>query len=281
MKINVILAFLTGIGLSIVAAYYSIIGLTSIFAGAFWPIVIMGSVLEVAKLVSVSWLYQNWEIASKTIKIYFFSAIIILMLITSMGIFGFLSKSHFEQTLPADSQVAEIAYLQKEIDREKDFIKQNEQTISQMDLIVSTLIQAQRIRGSGGATETREKQIEERKILEINIKSSNDKIRNLEKSKFEISNSIRAMESELGPIKYISDMIYGDNDKTHIDKAVRFVILMLMFVFDPLAIVLLLAANISYNMNKKDYGIEYVEIKNISTKRKRKIDKPDTKDYNN
>ena len=277
MKFNTVVAFITGIGLSAVAAYYSIIGLTSIFAGAFWPIVVMGSVLEIAKLVSVSWLYQNWEIASKALKCYFFSAIVILMLITSMGIFGFLSKSHFEQTLPTNTQVAEIAFIQQEIDREKSFIEQYEQNIRQMDSILSTLVQAQRIRGPDGATETREKQADERRELEKNIQSNRNKIKELEKTKFDLANSVRVMESELGPIKYISDMIYGDNEKSHIDKAVRLVIVMLIFVFDPLAVVLLLAANISYTLSKKNYGIEYLEIKNIQPrKRKKNIDKSDT-----
>lgn len=277
MKFNTVAAFTTGIGLSVVAAYYSIIGLTSIFAGAFWSIVVMGSVLEMAKLVSVSWLYQNWEIASKSIKSYFFSAIIILMLITSMGIFGFLSKSHFEQTLPTDTQIAEIAYIQQEIDREKELIDQYEQNIKQMNSIISTLIQSQRIRGSGGAIETRDKQIDERQELEKNIRNIRNRIKDMEKTKFDLSNSIRVMESELGPIKYISNMIYGDNDKNHIDGAVRIVIIMLIFVFDPLAVVLLLASNISFTTSRKNFGIEYLEIKNIQPKKKKKnIDKTNT-----
>jgi len=277
MKFNTVAAFTTGIGLSVVAAYYSIIGLTSIFAGAFWSIVVMGSVLEMAKLVSVSWLYQNWEIASKSIKSYFFSAIVILMLITSMGIFGFLSKSHFEQTLPTDTQIAEIAYIQQEIDREKELIDQYEQNIKQMNSIISTLIQSQRIRGSGGAIETRDKQIDERQELEKNIRNIRNRIKDMEKTKFDLSNSIRVMESELGPIKYISNMIYGDNDKNHIDGAVRIVIIMLIFVFDPLAVVLLLASNISFTTSRKNFGIEYLEIKNIQPKKKKKnIDKTNT-----
>lgn len=277
MKFNTVAAFTTGIGLSVVAAYYSIIGLTSIFAGAFWSIVVMGSVLEMAKLVSVSWLYQNWEIASKSIKSYFFSAIVILMLITSMGIFGFLSKSHFEQTLPTDTQIAEIAYIQQEIDREKELIDQYEQNIKQMNSIISTLIQSQRIRGPGGAIETRDKQIDERQELEKNIRNIRNRIKDMEKTKFDLSNSIRVMESELGPIKYISNMIYGDNDKNHIDGAVRIVIIMLIFVFDPLAVVLLLASNISFTTSRKNFGIEYLEIKNIQPKKKKKnIDKTNT-----
>jgi len=277
MKFNTVAAFTTGIGLSVVAAYYSIIGLTSIFAGAFWSIVVMGSVLEMAKLVSVSWLYQNWEIASKSIKSYFFSAIVILMLITSMGIFGFLSKSHFEQTLPTDTQIAEIAYIQQEIDREKELIDQYEQNIKQMNSIISTLIQSQRIRGSGGAIETRDKQIDERQELEKNIRNIRNRIKDMEKTKFDLSNSIRVMESELGPIKYISNIIYGDNDKNHIDGAVRIVIIMLIFVFDPLAVVLLLASNISFTTSRKNFGIEYLEIKNIQPKKKKKnIDKTNT-----
>ena len=145
-----------------------------------------------------------------------------------------------------------------------------------MDSILTTLIQAQRIRGADGATETREKQVPERRELEQNIRETRARMRNLEKTKFELSNSVRVMESELGPIKYISDMIYGDADKSHIDKAVRLVIVLLIFVFDPLAVVLLLAANISFSQTRKPFGIEFVEIKDIRPKRRKKvIDKPE------
>ena len=90
--IQVLLPFLTAIGLSGVAAYYSVIGLAQIFPGSFWPIILIGSILEASKLVTVSWLYNNWAETNRLMRYYFTTAVVLLMLITSMGIFGYLSK---------------------------------------------------------------------------------------------------------------------------------------------------------------------------------------------
>ena len=92
----IFLTLLIALALSGVAAYYSVIGLAAIFPGSFLPIVIMGSTLEAAKLVTVSWLYRNWKVAHFGMKSYLTVATVILMLITSMGIFGYLSKAHLE-----------------------------------------------------------------------------------------------------------------------------------------------------------------------------------------
>ena len=96
--IHAILPFLTAIALSGIAAYYSVIGLAQIFPGSYWPIIIMGSVLEAAKLVTVSWVYNNWKNTFSALKVYFLIAVVLLMAITSMGIFGYLSKAHIEHS---------------------------------------------------------------------------------------------------------------------------------------------------------------------------------------
>ena len=109
-----ILTFLSAISISVIAAGYSILGLATLFAGAFIPIVAMGSALEVGKLVAASWLYHNWRSdIPRTLKAYLFTAIIVLIFITSLGIFGFLSKAHLDQVKPVSGNNIKIELLDK------------------------------------------------------------------------------------------------------------------------------------------------------------------------
>ena len=115
-----ILTFLSAISISVIAAGYSILGLATLFAGAFIPIVAMGSALEVGKLVAASWLYHNWRSdIPRLLKGYLFSAIIILIFITSMGIFGFLSKAHLDQVKPTSSNNIKIELIDKQISQQE------------------------------------------------------------------------------------------------------------------------------------------------------------------
>ena len=110
-----ILTLLTALSISAVAIYYSIAGLAAIFAAAAVPIMIMGTVLEVGKLVTASWLYQNWKAAGLAIKTYLSIAVVVLMLITSMGIFGFLSKAHVEQSSLGSTQQVKLNNIEEKI----------------------------------------------------------------------------------------------------------------------------------------------------------------------
>ena len=114
-----IIAFLSAISISAVAALYSILGLAAIFAGAKIPIMIMGGVLEVGKLVTASWLYQNWKSVPKVLKYYLTSAVVILMFITSMGIFGYLSKSHIDAGTGTSELYVKLERLDSNIESEK------------------------------------------------------------------------------------------------------------------------------------------------------------------
>ncbi len=116
----IILTFLSAISISVIAAGYSIIGLATLFAGAVTPIIAMGTALEVGKLVAASWLYHNWRSdIPKTLKAYLFTAIIVLVFITSMGIFGFLSKAHLDQVRPTGNNAVQIALIDKQIDQQE------------------------------------------------------------------------------------------------------------------------------------------------------------------
>lgn len=253
-----ILVFLTGIAISAVAAYYSIIGLTTIFAGAFWPVVIMGSVLEVGKLVAVSWLYNNWRNVPLLIKSYLMAAILVLMLITSMGIFGFLSKAHIEQNLAMNTGVIEqIEVINNDIKSIEGSIADLDKQVAQIDAAIEKMTEKNRAENSLKAAE------QQRKTRGDLIKRKNDEIKKLSElktQKIKYESEFKKVEAEIGPIKYVAELFYGGSERDIVDKAIRSVIILLIFVFDPLAILLLLAFNIS---NKRDDVPEFLDLSEV------------------
>ena len=239
----IILTFLSAISISVIAAGYSILGLATLFSGAVVPIIAMGSALEVGKLVAASWLYHNWRSdIPRLLKTYLFSAIIILIFITSMGIFGFLSKAHLDQVQPTSGNNIKIELLDKQIGQQQLIIERAEKQLSLLDKALEVYIDKEYV--TRGLKE-RAKQEEERTQLNNAINNASDKIAELTNSKASLSLEQDKIEAEVGPIKYIAELIYGENAKDNFDKAVRGVILVLIFVFDPLAVLLLIAANIS------------------------------------
>ena len=255
-----LLTLLSAISISVVAALYSLLGLAAIFSAAKIPVLLMGGVLEVSKLVTASWLYNNWKRTPILLKSYLTIAVVVLVFITSMGIFGFLSKAHLDQTISAGDNTLEITQIEKQIDRQNKRIVDADTVIEQLDKSVQTLIDYDRIRGKDGAIAVRETQKEERASLNSIIKEASDNIAELNSKKLELSKEQLAIEAEVGPLKYIAELIYGDEAKDHFDEAVRFVILLLIFVFDPLAVLLLIAANQSL----RDYRKVKVENDNIA-----------------
>lgn len=223
--ILITLTLLSALLLSGIAAYYSIIGLAAIFTGAFWPIVFMGSVLEMSKLVTASWLYRNWKTCPILLKSYLTSAVVILMIITSMGIFGFLSKAHIDSTLEAGANSVEIRTL----NQQEKIVKER------LDYLLKRAGNPE----TASANVDRQIQQTQKELAEIN------------KKKLPLLKEENKLIAEVGPIKYIGDMIYGKEDASAIDKAVRLVILLIMVVFDPLAVLLLIAANMSIQQRQK------------------------------
>lgn len=240
-----ILALLIALALSSVAAYYSVVGLTAIFAASFWPIVIMGSTLEVAKVVTTSWLYQNWKTAPRFVRYYLTLAVVVLMFITSIGIFGYLSKAHIEQSSKSSISLVEVESIDLQITSAKNEVESARSTLKGLDSVVQTLVDAQRIRGEEGAVATREKQQPERDALNKIINSNNELIAELMKKKAELDLERSKLDAEVGPLKYVAELIYGDSETTTVEHAVRVVILTIIFVFDPLAVLLLIGANSS------------------------------------
>jgi len=237
------LALITSISIAGVAAWYSIIGLMAIFAAAAIPIAIMGAVLEVGKLVTASWLYQNWKETNFLLKSYLTLSVVVLMFVTSMGIFGFLSKAHIEQTLSTGDNSLQISLIDSNIKREQRRITSAETVINQLDKSVQTLIDYDRIRGNEGAIATRERQKDERILLNGTIEEAAKQIGILQSEKLVLEKEQLQLEAEVGPIKYIAALVYGETSKQQLEEAVRWVIIIIIFVFDPLAVLLLLAAN--------------------------------------
>ncbi|CAB4124311.1 hypothetical protein UFOVP49_149 [uncultured Caudovirales phage] len=227
-----ILLFLAGFFLSATAAYYSIVGLTAIFSGAFIPILVMGGSLEFAKLVSASWLYRSWSDISLIVKSYMTLAVIVLMFITSMGIFGYLSKAHLENSINTSATVStEYASIKSEVDADNKLVSDVDKQLNILDNTVKEDYNILR------------KQNSFRKELATSKKEANLRLRENNKKLAEADLQVKKIEVEVGPLKYIADLMYGDKAKDHLDSAVRFVILLLVSVFDPLAVMLLIAAS--------------------------------------
>ena len=242
----IILTLLVAIAISVVAAWYSILGLMAIFAAAAIPIAIMGAVLEVGKLVTASWLYQNWNTVPKLLKGYLTTSVVVLMFITSMGIFGFLSKAHIDQTILTSDNSLLIGQIEQRIERQQRNINDAEKVIDSLDQQVQTLIDYDRIRGPEGALATRNNQKEERVELNKIINESFNIINDLQNEKLTLEKGQLELEAEVGPIRYIAEFVYRDKaSKAVLEEAVRWVIIIIIFVFDPLAVLLLIAANIS------------------------------------
>tara|TARA_B100000427_G_scaffold319200_1_gene317143 strand:+ start:4751 stop:5782 length:1032 start_codon:yes stop_codon:yes gene_type:complete len=245
----IFLVFLSAISISGIAAAYSIIGLATLFAGAKVAIIAMGSSLEVGKLVAASWLYQNWRNPNlpKSIKAYLTTSVIVLVFVTSMGIFGFLSKAHLDQVRPTSDNAVQIQLIDKQIDQQELIITRAENTLDRLDKALDVYIAKEYV--SRGLKE-RKKQKEERDFLNNEIKVAMDKIAELTLSKGNIELEQLKIEADVGPLKYVAELIYGDEAKDHFDEAVRWIIIVLIFVFDPLAVLLLIAANISLRERK-------------------------------
>lgn len=239
--------------LSAVAAFYSIAGLAAIFAAAVIPIVIMGSILEAAKLVVTVWLHEYWNRCRLAMKLYLVPAVFFLMLITSMGIFGFLSKAHLDQAVPTGDVAAKVQLIDEKIKTEKDNIEAARKALRQMDDAVDqTMARSNDEKGADKAAQLRRSQARERGVLQNDIATAQKRIATLNEERAPIASELRKVEAEVGPIKYIAALIYDDNtDATMLEKAVRWVIIILVIVFDPLAIMMLLGATESMKWEKE------------------------------
>jgi hypothetical protein len=241
------LALFSGLFLSLVAEYYSILGLTAIFSAAVIPVVIMGIALGLGKITATLWLKQNWKIAPWTMRGYLFAAIIVLMMVTSMGIFGFLSKAHSDQSLVSGDVQAKIAVYDEKIKTAKDNIDANRKALKQMDEAVDQVMaRSSSETGADKAVGIRRSQQKERARLQSEIQAEQKTIAALGEERAPIAAEVRKVEAEVGPIKYIAAFVYGETSEGILERAVTWVIITLILVFDPMAVILLLSSQISF-----------------------------------
>ena len=252
----------TALLLSAVAAYYSVAGLVAIFSAATIPVIIMGGSLELGKIVATVWLHNNWRRAGWAFKAYLVPAVAFLMLLTSMGIFGYLSKAHSDQSLISGDAVAKVAIYDEKIKTSKDNIDANRKALKQMDEAVDQVMgRSSDEKGADKAVSIRRAQQKERARLQSEIASEQKTIAALSEERAPIAAEVRKVEAEVGPIKYIAALLYGDNpDANLLERAVTWVIIIIVFVFDPLAILMLLGAQMTwqwYRENKDKLRDEY------------------------
>lgn len=310
-----LITFLTALTISSVAIYYSVAGLVAIFAAAAIPIIIMGTSLEVGKLVTAVWLHKNWKRAPLFLKTYLSIAVVVLMLITSMGIFGFLSKAHVDQNLSSDTVTQRIEIIDNKIKAENSYIvrqkdvltrlsgqdKGNESRFNQ-DIqieqkkiddaykrleVLDADVKAYTDQGTGflkgdnvkRGLDVRKSQQPERdrinqqittaqeninklraqinstlasntveiKAIEKNIFDAQGRIEQLVIEQEPLKGQLMKLESEVGPIRYIAEFVYGEKaDRNLLEEAVRWVIITIIFVFDPLAVLLLIASQYTF-----------------------------------
>jgi len=264
--------FFVALALSTVAAWYSVAGLMVLFAAAAIPVAIMASTLEVAKLVTASWLYNNWKRVPFALKSYLSFAVLVLMFVTSLGIFGFLSKAHLDQAMPAGDIATKLEIVDQKIAAQQDLINSARTVLRQMDDSVNQALgrgagtlppnataaqqqaaQAAAERNTNQAANLRRTQARERDAQQAIINKAQAEIQKLREERAPVAAQQRTLEAEVGPIKYVAELIWGaDSAKSHFDSAVRFLIITLIFVFDPLAVLLVIAANMTFRWNRED-----------------------------
>jgi hypothetical protein len=238
-----LLTLFSALAVAAVAGWFSIIGVMAIFAGApYHAALVMGVVLELAKLVTTSWVYRNWKFAGWGLKgplIYFTAA---LMLATSIGVFGFLSKAHLEQGAKTIDNGPKVERIEQQITREKAIITDNEKVIAQLDATINSYLGKDR---TDRSVSIRRSQAPQRKQLKDEIDAANKRIDGFSDEKFKLQSEIRSLELEVGPIRYIAELMYGaeGNSTKNIESAVKIFTLLIVSTLDPLAIILLVAAN--------------------------------------
>jgi len=247
------LLLLTGLTISGVAIYYSVVGLTAIFSAAAIPIVIMGSALEVGKLVCASWLKANWERAPGFMRYYMTTAVVVLMLITSMGIFGFLSKAHNDQNLVSGDVQSKIAIFDEKIKTARENIEADRKQLKQMDEAVDQIMgRSSDEKGADKANAVRKSQQKDRVLLAKDIESQQKLIAGLNDEAAPIRAEVRKVDAEVGPIKYIAAFIYGTTpDASMLERAVTWIIILIVIVFDPLAVIMLLASQMTFGWTRE------------------------------
>lgn len=234
LKLLNYLALITSIVIAGIAAYFSVIGMATMFAGAYLGTVVMMTALEFGKLVTAAYLHLAWE-KMNYLKWYLLSSVAVLMLITSLGIFGYLSKANIETTLVGDSYSLEMSIIDKRIESKESQLQRLEDRVAGLDNIITTARPQDR-------NYIDRRQQDERKEIANDVDILIGDIVKLNEDKLPLQRLQLEQEAEIGPIKYVAEVIYGEEESVkYLDNAVRWVIYALIFVFDPLAVLLLVS----------------------------------------
>jgi hypothetical protein len=226
--------------ISLVAGWFSITGLAAIFPAAPVAVMVMGAALELGKLVSASWLYRFWGKSSRWIRGYLVLAVFVLSGITSLGIFGFLSKSHIDGSAKITMVTEQVSTLDEKIGRVRDRQHQYQIRLDRLNDVLNSVAQSRN--GGRRIVEIRQAQSRERVMLDSLSRVGDTQLDSLMSSRSSLSDTQTKQNAELGPLVFMADLLYSDTNQQ--DKAVRLLILTIMLVFDPLAILLVIAANI-------------------------------------
>lgn len=237
-----LLTLFAALGLATISEWFAIIGIMAIYAGAPIHALVMGIVLGSGKLVTTSWLYRNWGSTTWKMRVPLIFFTLTLMLTTSIGVFGFLSKAHLEQGASTVDNTDRIARLDQQILREKSVIDDNNKLITQMDSIINSYLGKDR---TDRSLSVRKSQDPQRKQLRADIDASQKLIDQYSDEKLKLTSEIKKLQLDVGPIRYIAELIYGVDNNTdkNIESAVRIFTLIIVLTLDPLAVILLIAAN--------------------------------------
>jgi hypothetical protein len=256
--------FVSALAISGIAEFYSIAGLVAIFSSQVIGSIIMGAALGIGKLVAASWVYRNWNTAPKILLAYFTGAVVILSFITSMGIFGYLSKAHLDQSVIIGESASKLSIYDEKIKTEKENIEANRKALKQMDESVDQVLgRSTDEKGADKAVAIRRSQQKERVRLQNEILQSQKSSAELNDARAPIAAETRKIEAEVGPIKYVAELVYGDSSEEVIGKAVRLMIILIIFVFDPLAILLLIAANMEMKKQKDKHWDDFFKMEPV------------------
>lgn len=258
-----LLTFATALLLAAVSGWFSIIGVMAIYAGAPIHALIMGITLEIGKLVTTSWLYRNWKGASWFIKTPLIIFTFLLMVTTSIGVFGFLSKAHIEQNASTVDNSAKVERLDQQIAREKSVISDNEKVITQLDATVNSYLGKDRIDKS---VAIRKSQDVQRKQLRIDIETAQTAIDKFSDEKLKLQSEVRKLQLDVGPVRYIAELFFGVSDKVeqNIEAAVKIFTGIIVSTMDPLAVILLIAANYTLLRYKNEEKTDNVGASRVS-----------------
>ena len=234
--------------LSAVAAFYSVTGLAYIFASVFWPIVIMGGILEAAKLAAASWIYRTWRVAPKILVAYLTVGVLLLMGITDIGIFGYLSRAYLEQQAPLTLLASNNTAAERDADLAREQYERDEAVLTAFiegdtaNAVIEELTAYARLTGANGAVEVLRSQNEIQRELQANLQVSSAALSVAERAVAEVEQEAQVQRVDVGPLLFVAKAIYGNEDLSTMDTVETAFILLILVVFDPMAIALLLAA---------------------------------------